>query len=309
MTRFQILLVVLLWVTCASDNLAAQTATPPRDTAKPVLTGTGTIRGRVVAAVTNTPLHRAQVMLRWAENPDMPRVAQTDAQGRYEFVELPAGKFSLDASIPGYIALQYGQRRPFEAGTAIPLRDAETATAIDFALPRGSVIAGRVTDERGQPVVQAQVQVRRFQYRENGQRSLAPVRNTTTDDRGDFRVFGLMPGEYIVDGSVRNGANLPGVATNPNETFDGFQPTFYPGTPNAAEAQPISLAIAEEANVQFALTPSKLVRVTGAVRDSQGRPLYPAEVAMWTKFGDMYSVAPGGSTSSLTSADGSFAFA
>ncbi len=45
-------------------------------------------------------------------------------------------------------------------------------TSIDFSLPRGSVIAGRVTDEFGQPLVQAQVSARRFRYTENGQRTL-----------------------------------------------------------------------------------------------------------------------------------------
>jgi hypothetical protein len=169
-------------------------------------------------------------VLQWSGNAQFGRLTQTDAQGRYEFTELPVGRFSLNAGIPGYVGLQYGQRRPYENGTPILLRDAETAASIDFALPRGSVITGRVTDENGYPLAQVQIQARRFRYSDRGQRSLVPVGSPdTTDDRGEFRLYGLMPGEYLVDATVRSMANVIGASVNPNNPVDGFQPTFYPG--------------------------------------------------------------------------------
>jgi len=309
------LLVVVLFVVSVSASLVAQGAAPgppPRDTSQRQPTGTGRIRGRVVAAVTNVPLRRVQMVLQWSDNPESRRLTQTDAQGRYEFTELPVGRFSLNAGIPGYVPLQYGQRRPLESGTPIPLREGETAASIDFALPRGSVIAGRVIDDDGQPLIQAQVMARRFRYNESGQRSLVPAGTpATTDDRGEFRLFGLMPGEYLVDATYRTASSLPGVSTNPNDPVVGFQPTFYPGTPNAAEAQPISLGVAQETTIQLSLTAARLARVTGTVRDSQDRPVYPAQVTMWTRLADLstpFSVAPGGNTSVTTAADGSFAF-
>jgi protocatechuate 3,4-dioxygenase beta subunit len=285
-----------------------------RDSAAlPASTGSGRIRGRVVAAGTNAPIHRVQLVLQWSGNSEFRRVTQTDAQGRYEFTELPVGRFTLSAGSPGYVGLQYGQRRPYESGTPIPLREGETAASIDFALPRGSVITGRVTDEFGQPLVQAQVQARRFRYTDRGQRSLFPVGPIeATDDRGEFRLFGLMPGEYLVGATVRPIASLIGASTNPNSPIDGFQPTYFPGTPNAAEAQPISLGIAQEVTIQLALTPARLVTVSGMVRDSQDRPVFPAQVTLWTRTADLstpFSVAPGGNTAVSTAADGTFAFA
>src|SRR5687767_14671466 len=72
---------------------------PRRDTAaQPQPTGTGRIRGRVVTAVTNAPLRRVQMALQWSENPGFRPIVMTDAEGRYEFAQLPAGKFSLSAS-------------------------------------------------------------------------------------------------------------------------------------------------------------------------------------------------------------------
>ena len=319
MKRFRFLISVVLVSTFASVDFTAQSATgqpatPRRDSAQPTaMTGSGRIRGRVVAAGTNAPLHRVQMVLQWAGNAQFRRLTQTDAQGRYEFTELPAGRFSLSAGIPGYVGLQYGQRRPYENGTPILLRDAETAASIDFALPRGSVITGRVTDENGYPLAQAQVQARRFRYSDRGQRSLVPVGSPdTTDDRGEFRLYGLMPGEYLVDATVRSMASLIGASTNPNNPVDGFQPTFYPGTPNAAEAQPITLGIGQETTIQLSLTPTRLVRVSGTVRDSQDRPVFPAQVQMWVRQADLstpFSVASGGSATVTTAADGSFAFA
>ena len=316
MRHFHVRLVAALCVVGLTGGVAGQaptpgSVTPRRDTAKPATTGTGKIRGRVVAAPANTPIRRAQMVLSSVENPDFRRIAQTDADGRYEFSELPVGRFSLVASAGGYVALQYGQRRPSESGTPVALREGETVTSIDFALPRGSVITGRVTDEFGQPLVQAQVMARRFRYSESGQRTLVPASSIEgTDDRGEFRLFGLMPGEYVVDASLRSIASLTGAQPNPHTTLEGFQPTYYPGTPNVAEAQPISLGVAQETNIQLTLMGARLVRVTGIVHDSQNRPVR-AQVQMWTRttgLSTTFSVAPGGSTSVTTGADGSFAF-
>ena len=250
---------------------------PRRDTAaQPQPTGTGRIRGRVVAAVTNAPLRRVQMALQWSENPQFRPIVMTDAEGRYEFAQLPAGKFSLSASKPGYVALQYGQRRPYEGGTSIALNVGETITSIDFALPRGGVIAGRITDEFGELMPQVQVQAQRFQFAQDGQRRLVTTGTATTDDRGEFRVYGLMPGEYVVNGSVRPPTNFVIVNGLPSASntmpSDGYPPTFYPGTANANDAQTVTIGIGEEVNIQFGLIAARLARISGTVRDSEGRP-------------------------------------
>ena len=112
-TLKRLALAMALVVAGAGDgHLAAQAGTPgqlpapARDTAAAASTGTGRIRGRVVAAGTNAPLHRVQMVLQWSGNAQFRRLTQTDAQGRYEFTELPVGRFSLNAGIPGYVGLQ-----------------------------------------------------------------------------------------------------------------------------------------------------------------------------------------------------------
>src|SRR4051794_16988324 len=68
-------------------------------------TGTGRLRGRVVAADTGTVLRRAQVRI---SSPDIgTKTAMTDAQGRYEFKDLPAGRFTVSVVKSGFVTMQY----------------------------------------------------------------------------------------------------------------------------------------------------------------------------------------------------------
>jgi protocatechuate 3,4-dioxygenase beta subunit len=280
-----------------------QPGLPPRDTAQKPQTGTAKIRGRVLAAVTNAPLRRVQLSL---ASPDMPqgRITTTDAEGRYEFRNLPASRFSLSASKPGYVSLQYGQRRPYEAGTPVALREGETITSIDFALPRGAVITGRLLDEFGEPMARAEVEAQRSLYTPDGQRRFSTTASDTTDDRGEFRLYGLMPGEYVVRGSVRT--FQPFEPINPDDLPQGYPGTFYPGTLNVAEAVPVTLGIGEEANVQFGLIAARLLRISGTIRDSQGRPLYPAQVGVMPPLGPGMIFFSSGPSFVSTNPDGSF---
>ena len=281
---------------------------PPRDNRGPTQTGSARIRGRVVAAQTGAPLRRAQVMLLGSASL-MRRTATTDADGRYEFGDLPAGRYTVNVTKAGFVPLQYGQRRPQEPGTPITVSDGERVERVDFSLPRGAVIAVRITDDFGDPLAGAQVQVQRYQYGPDGQRRLttAGANNnfgmSATDDRGEFRVFGLTPGEYVVSASFRNLLAAPGI--NPTDVNEGFSPTFYPGTVSALEAQPVSVALGEEVSVQFSLVSARLARISGTVVDSQGRPAVGAQVQLMIFQGSAMTGGGGGQVAP----DGTFSVA
>src|SRR5688572_1480450 len=92
---------------------------PPREAPR----GTSILRGVVVAADNGNPIRRAQV--RVAGQGAGSRLATTDAQGRFEIRDLPAGRYTLSAAKGGFVSLQYGQRRPSESGTPLELGDAQ----------------------------------------------------------------------------------------------------------------------------------------------------------------------------------------
>src|SRR4051812_13622832 len=184
----------------------ARPGLPPRDPSTPAApaTGTAVMRGRIISA-TGSPLRRAQVNVSSttpAANTLARRSVTTDGEGRWEITDLPAGRYTLSASKAGYVTMSYGQRRPFEPGKQVVIEDSQKLEQLDLTLQRGGVVAGRVTDEFGEPVASIGVQAMRYTYSDDGQRRLTAVSSGLTDDLGQFRVFGLMPGEYIVSAAM-----------------------------------------------------------------------------------------------------------
>lgn len=281
-----------------SSSARSQVRVPPRDVGRTATTGTATVGGRVLTQA-GTPLRRAQVMI---SGGSLRRQTTTDVEGRYQFAELPAGRFALNATKAGYVGLQYGQRRPNSPGTPVNVADGQTMASIDFSLPRGAVITGRITDEFGEPLAQAQVQVGRLVYGPDGRRRAQISQGSNTDDRGEFRVFGLMPGEYVVNAGVRTAVLASPAGGNVSDVVEGFPPTYYPGTAKAEEAQTIAVGVGEEISLQFSLVAARLSRVSGVVVDSSGRPAGGAQVQVLTRQGSSFAMSGGGSVT----ADGTF---
>ena len=290
---------------------------PPRDAPGAVPTGTGGIRGRVMAADTNTPLRRAQVRINGPQ-PGLQQTANTDADGRYEFAKLPASRYTITVSRNGYVTLQFGQQRPFEPGKPLNLAEGEVAQKIDFALPRGGVITGRIVDDLGEPVAGVRVEAQRYQYLPGGQRRLTSVGNSgipfgfVTDDLGQYRVYGLMPGSYVVSASPQSfgittmttAVGSTSMTTAGVSSDDGYTTTYFPGTANVDGVQTITVGVGQEANASFTLASAKMSRVSGIVRNSQGNPVARAQFSLVTRSGTGMS-AMGGTTQS----DGSFSIA
>ena len=248
---------------------------PPRDNV-PAPTGTARISGRVVAADTGSPIRRAQINVNSREA-QFNRSVTTDSEGRYEFASLPAGRYRLFVDKAGYVALEYGQARPFEAGKPLDIADGQALEKIDFSLPRGSAITGRITDEFGDPITDVQVQALRYQF-VNGERQLVNAgRSAQTDDLGAYRIFGLMPGDYVVRASMR--PNMPAVHEAPMSEPMGYPGTYYPGVADVSQAQTVTAALGQElSSIAFPLVPARLSRISGTVMGSDGRPLAGAMV-------------------------------
>jgi hypothetical protein len=184
--------------------------------------------------------------------------------------------------------------------------DGQAIEKIDFSLPRGSAITGRITDEFGDPMTDVQVQAMRYQF-VNGERQLvASGRTAQTDDLGQFRIFGLMPGDYVVRASLRQ--NLGGQGAEPDPI--GYPGTYYPGVVDVTQAQIVTVALGQElSSVAFPLVPARLSRVSGRVVASTGQPLSGGMVMLRPRGGGGMAgmrVAFGSGNNNQIRPDGSF---
>jgi large repetitive protein len=211
---------------------------------------------------------------------------------------LPAGRFTLTASKPGLLTLAHGQRRAGEAGRPIEVPAGAIVEGVDFSLPRGAAIEGQVFDEAGDPVAGVSVTALRQRY-VNGQRQLRPGGGavSTTDDLGRFRVYGLAPGSYYLSAVV---AAMPGRTAG---AADG-SPTYYPGTPTSAEAQPQAVSLGQDVSgIAFQLVSAKTATIAGVVRAADGQPFMRTMVRLDPR--DASGIA---GRTSPAAPDGSFSF-
>ena len=237
---------------------------PQRDVA--AQQGTGVIAGKVVAADSGRPLRRARVVVTGGGRP---HVASTDDQGRYRVAGLPPGSYMISAAKSGFVDGAFGQRRSSRTGAPVELTEGQQMTAADVKLARGGVVTGHVLDEEGEPLARAVVTVLRQQY-VRGQRQLTPAGGDQTDDRGQYRIFGLPPGDYYVSATAGGFEELVrravGDALDQAPESTGYAPTYYPGVVTSADATKLKLAASQElTGLDFQVQVVPLATVKGVV--------------------------------------------
>ena len=183
--------------TTVIDRAFAQT--PVRDAVQSPSAGTAVIAGTVVTDDKDRrPLRRARVLLTDADH-ENGRTVITDDAGRFAFTALSPDRYLLSAQKAGYVTLEYGAKRSTGAGVAIVVDEGQHLTSVVLRLPRGGVIAGVITDHDGQPASGVNVRPLRYQFTENGRRMLTAIPSyASTNDLGQYRIWGLDAGEYVV---------------------------------------------------------------------------------------------------------------
>jgi protocatechuate 3,4-dioxygenase beta subunit len=237
---------------------------PPPD---PAARATSIVRGRV-SSTDGHALPHAQVRLFLQGNPLQTRTGRADSDGRFEFLDLPAGKYRIVAAKTGYslegAAVFAGPPLP-TTGQPVDVAEAETHERVDITLARWGSLAGHVFDELGDPLQDASVQLLRVRY-EAGRRRLVATGGAVrvTDDLGRYRLYAVPPGQYIVSaavGAVRS-ADLP-----------GYTRSYFPGTPNPGEAQFVSIGLSQDiAGIDFSLARTRTARVAGKVLNAASEP-------------------------------------
>ena len=268
-------------------------AAPPQPTAA----GTAILRGTVIDKESGAPIVRAVVALRGMSRQGVMVQNLTDERGTFEFRQLAAGTYQLRAS-PGeyratHVSMSYPT--PTRPGVSEPLRikDGEERTDIVIALPRAHVISGRVTDEAGSPLANVSISLPRSSF------GSGPYdgRPRTTDDNGNFRVFGLGPGRYTLCADANRGVSFDQQSKRRLQ----YVRTCYPSATDQAEATEVSVVEGDVDGVEIRMQRRPLFLITGHVVTAAGAPPEGAQISLTRIEGNGAS-----GTSTRLAADGSF---
>jgi hypothetical protein len=300
-------LVVLALIGC-------QTGVSGQDRDRPEDAKTGRLAGRVIASDTSRPIMRAQVALIRVSETRPFVFAFTNDVGGYAFEQVPQGRYTLVAHKPGsYLETLYGRTTPETLPKVLTIA-AGSETRIDIALPRASAISGRIFDESGEPLPYATVVLIRppgtptppsEQQTNPAPLIVSSVPGSTnrvwaqpgamTNDRGEFRLFGLGPGEYLL---YANPHMLPGDKRR-------HAPVYYPGVVDSASAERIRVLPGQEiVNLDFTLKLMQRLTVSGVALTPDGDPVRGGNLALHVAGFDNFVLSQIGSIK----VDGSFSF-
>lgn len=252
-----------------------------------------TVSGRVVTATDGLPLKSARVGLAEDVSPH-PHVfaAYTDSDGRFAIEKITPGRYRFSVSHAGYISQQFRSKRAGEPGAVLALSPGQEVTDVLFRLIRAAVITGRIVDANGEPMTGVTVTVLRKPNADERE-EFGPGANrvqvvdsaeTVTDDRGEYRVFGLVPGDYYI--KARESGDSPVRQHYPNavdtrvleELGSPYASMFYPGVLHLEQAEPTGLRAGEEMQADFSMRRVKTQEVSGKVIAAGGGPATDARV-------------------------------
>ena len=233
------------------------------------------ITGRVFAEDGGSPLAKATLSLRSKGSTplDRPRTIRTNGSGEYTFRDLEPGQYVLSATRKGYIPRNYGQKngssfRREDTGTSLTVAPGQVLEDIDFHLIRGGVVEGRVVDQENEAVERVRVMVKGYRSLA-GKERLLPFGRDETDDRGQFRIFGIPPGNYYLSVSP-----LPFIR-DPRREIPSFAPTYYPGVLRIEEAARIEVTAGGElGGLNIIVMEAFSYSVSGRVLTPEGQPAH-----------------------------------
>ena len=270
-------------------GLTAQSQTPPRDLPQVSVAGTASIAGVVVADdQARTPLRNVRVSIQRSGVEDT-RTVSTDDQGRYQLASLPPGAYTMSFVKAPYVGLTYGAPKPGMPGRDIALADGEQFAAAPVALFRGAVIAGRLRDRNGRPVASTTVTATQFVIND-GRRfprsSSGASASAETNAHGEYRIFGLLPGEYVVYANNRQSTpqrettaaevawtrQPAGQAPPPPRPF-GYVPTFFGGSDSEGAAVVRLTRSEERLGLDMVMQAVPVTRVAGIVSGPGGESI------------------------------------
>jgi len=222
----------------------------------------GTVQGTIIRAGTTDGLADVRVDLLpvsvqtlqdFALPPAPGPTAISDSTGHFVMRNVTPGRYGIRILSNGYSGAPTNT-------TTVSVTDGGITDVNLSAIP-GAIIRGRVLDSSGQLLSNVNVQAFQLVY-QNGFPYLQSSVSKMTDDRGEYRLFGVPPGDYYVGVTPRP----PLANTTPGTGTVRDVRTYSPTADNPASATKITINGGEElTNVNVAMRSALQVRVSGRV--------------------------------------------
>lgn len=295
------LAIVLLLMSLAL-SASPQDATPSPSPDKAV------VEGSVVNVQNSRGVPWAKVTLSRAGQASGASSVRADGSGHFLFEHVEPGAYRLSANRPGfYSSVRPGAGAP---GAVINVAEGQHVKDLFIRLQPTAAVFGQIVDEHSDPLQEVSVKVLARDYR-SGRVMLSQVGKATTDDHGQYRIFGLRPGNYYLLADYRPprqievaapppGRNAAGGPPNPftssprdqppaepaTETAFAYTPLFFPDTSDFLHAQLLTTHPGDEVHADFIMFTMPSVSIKGKVINGlTGEAAEGAEVvATWTEY-------------------------
>jgi hypothetical protein len=164
-----------------------------------------------------------------------------DAVGHWQIAGLPCGRFTASASKTGFLPAQ-------AKASTLPAHD------LRIELIPQSVLVGRVLDEQGDPIANAQISVYASRI-VMGRRTPAQSSGATTNDLGEYRIPGQAAGKIIV--CARSQGDFM--------SLEVLGESCYPGPIDGGMENALSLPAGREQRIDFTLSKVPSSKISGRI--------------------------------------------
>lgn len=222
----------------------------------------GIVSGIVVDETTGAGVRKAEVML---VSGRQSQAAMTDSEGKFKFDAVAPGKYQVQVSKTGF---EFREGRGPGSKSVIEIGQGGGETGLRYVLRPLGLVTGRVIDSDGDPVVGARLVLLRQTRRHGRTVWTAAQGNATSDDRGEFRMFSVPVGKYVLGCGA--GASPRGLVVRMGRT--GPVPVFFPDALDPDSAQMLDIKAGtrlEGLTIKTRTAPLYMVqgRVTGIAGD------------------------------------------